>query len=114
MDIGIFPFDTCASFLRAKALPPLPCDAAPAYPHRSLRLVKESSETEKLQEVRELVRRLTNDTVFMNEHASNLFHVQCRTPHAKDKLLAYIDDFIERSNEGELRGYREAVTRAFQ
>jgi hypothetical protein len=112
--MGTFPFDTCASFLRAKALPPLPCDAAPAYPHRSLRLVKESSETEKLQEVRELVRRLTNDTVFMNEHASNLFHVQCRIPHAKDKLLAYIDDFIERSNEGELRGYREAVTRAFQ
>jgi hypothetical protein len=36
------------------------------------------------------------------------------SPHAKDKLLAYIDDFIERSNEGELRGYREAVTRAFQ
>ena len=92
----------------------MPCDAAPAYPHRSLRLVKESSETEKPQEVRELVRCLTNDTVFMNEHASNLFHVQCRIPHAKDKLLAYIDDFIERSNEGELRGYREAVTRAFQ
>jgi hypothetical protein len=114
LDIGIFPFDTCASFLRAKALPPLPCDAAPAYPHRSLRLVKDPSETEKLREVRELVGRLTNDTVFMNEHASNLFHVQCRIPHAKDKLLAYIDDFIERSNEGELRGYREAVTRAFQ
>jgi DNA polymerase I-like protein with 3'-5' exonuclease and polymerase domains len=34
----------------------VPCDAAPAYPHRSLRLVKESTETEKLQEVRELVR----------------------------------------------------------
>ena len=50
----------------------------------------------------------------MNEHASNLFHVQCRIPHAKDQLLAYIDDFIERSSEGELRGYREAVTRAFR
>ena len=75
---------------------------------------EESTETEKLEEVRELVRCLTNDTVFMNEHASNLFHVQCRIPHAKDELLAYIDGFIERSSEGELRGYREAVTRAFR
>ena len=60
------------------------------------------------------MRCLTNDIVFMNEHASNLFHVQCRIPHAKYQLLAYIDDFIERSSKGELRGYREAVTRAFR
>lgn len=60
------------------------------------------------------MRCLTNDIVFMNEHASNLFHVQCRIPHAKDQLHAYIDDFIERSSEGELRGYREAVTLAFR
>lgn len=44
----------------------------------------------------------------------NLFHVQCRIPHAKNELLAYIDDFIGRSSEEELRGYREAVTRAFR
>ena len=31
-----------------------------------------------------------------------------------DELLTYIDDFIERSSEEELRGYRDAVTRAFQ
>lgn len=80
---------------------------------RSL-LYEESTETEKLEEVRELVRCLTNDTVFMNEHASNLFHVQCRIPYAKDELLKYIDDFIGRSTEEELRGYREAVTRAFR
>ena len=75
---------------------------------------EESTEIEKLVEVRELVRCLTNDTVFMNEHASNLFHVRCRIPYAKDELLAYIDDFIGRSTEVELRGYREAVTRAFR
>ena len=75
---------------------------------------EESTEIEKLEEVRELVRCLTNDTVFMNEHASNLFHMQCRIPYAKDELLSYIDDFIGRSTEGELRGYREAVTRAFR
>lgn len=60
------------------------------------------------------MRCLTNDTVFMNEHASNLFHVQRQIPHAKDELFAYIDDFIERSDEEELRGYREAVIRAFR
>ena len=59
------------------------------------------------------MRCLTNDTVFMNEHDSNLFHVQCRIPYTKDELLKYIDDFIGRSTEAELRGYREAVTRAF-
>ena len=75
---------------------------------------EDSTETEKLEEVRELVRCLTNDTVFMNEHASNLFHVQCRIPYAKDELLAYIDDFIRDSTEAELRGFREAVTRAFR
>ena len=53
-------------------------------------------------------------SMFMNEHASNLFHVQCRIPYAKDELLAYIDDFIRDSTEAELRGYREAVTRAFR
>ena len=46
--------------------------------------------------------------------ATLLFHVQCRIPHAKDELLAYIDDFIRDSTEAELRGYREAVTRAFR
>ena len=27
----------------------------------------------------------------MNVHASNLFHVQCRIPYAKDELLSHID-----------------------
>jgi hypothetical protein len=74
----------------------------------------ESTETEKLEEVRELVRCLTNDTIFMNEHASNLFHVQCRIPYAKQELLDYIDALIEKGDEEGLREYREAIVRAFQ
>jgi len=50
----------------------------------------------------------------MNEHASNLFHVQCRLPEAKEELLAYIEKFMESSDEKELRQYRERVTRAFR
>ncbi len=83
--------------------------------HRAVQkgLYVESTETEKLQEVCELVRCLDNDTVFMNEHASNLFHVKCRLPEAKDELIAYIDRFMAKHGEAELRRYREMITRAF-
>ncbi len=54
----------------------------------------------------ELVNCLTNDTIFMNEHASNLFHVECRIPEQKEELLAYIRKFMEDSDEKKLRQYR--------
>ena len=76
-------------------------------------LYTESTETEKLEEIYELVRCLDNNTIFMNEHASNLFHVQCRIPEKKDELLAYIKQFTEESDEEKLRQYREKITRAF-
>ena len=76
-------------------------------------LYLESTEMEKLEEIQELVRCLTNDTIFMNEHASNLFHVKCRLPEAREELLAYIQKFMEGSDEKELRKYRERLTRAF-
>ena len=76
-------------------------------------LYMESTEIEKLEEIYEFVRCLTNDTIFMNEHASNLFHVQCRIPEAKKELLAYIRKIIEESDEKMLRQYRERITRAF-
>ena len=44
----------------------------------------ESTEKEKLEEIYEFIKCLTNDTIFMNEHASNLFHVECRIPDQKD------------------------------
>ena len=59
------------------------------------------------------MRCLTNDTIFMNEHASNLFHVKCRIPEEKGALLAYIRKFADRSDEKDLRRYREMITRAF-
>lgn len=76
-------------------------------------LYVESSEMEKLEEVHELVRCLTNDTVFMNEHASNTFHVQCRLPEAKEELLAYIEKLMDGEDETGLRRYREMITQAF-
>ena len=76
-------------------------------------LYTESTEMEKLEEIHELVRCLTNDTIFMNEHASNLFHVKCRIPEAKKELLKYIEQFMEDNNEKELREYRERIICAF-
>ncbi len=49
----------------------------------------------------------------MNEHASNLFHVKCRIPEAREGLLKYIEQFMENSDEKALRAYRERITRAF-
>ena len=76
-------------------------------------LYTESTEMEKLEEIYEFVRCLTNDTIFMNEHGSNLFHVQCRILEQKEELLSYIRKFIEESDEKKLRQYREYITRAF-
>ena len=66
-----------------------------------------------IEEIYELVRCLTNDTIFMNEHASNLFHVRCRIPEQKEALLACIKQFMESHDEKALRRYREQITRAF-
>ena len=85
----------------------------PAYRAMEKGLYTESTETEKLEEIYELVRCLTNDTIFMNEHASNLFHVRCRIPEQKEELLAYIKQFMESHDEKQLRRYREQITRAF-
>ena len=85
----------------------------PLYRALEKGLYEESTETEKLEEIHELVRCLTNDTIFMNEHASNLFHVQCRILESKEELLSYIRKFMEENDEKKLRQYREYITRAF-
>jgi len=85
----------------------------PLYRAMENGLYTESTETEKLEEICKFVRCLTNDTIFMNEHASNLFHVKCRIPEQKEELLEYIRKFMEESDEKELRRYRERITRAF-
>ena len=85
----------------------------PLYRAMEKGLYEESTETEKLEEIHELVRCLTNDTIFMNEHASNLFHVQCRILESKEELLSYIRKFMEEIDEKKLRQYREYITRAF-
>lgn len=76
-------------------------------------MYSESSEKEKLAEAQEFVRSLTNRTVFMTEHASNLFHVECRLPDDKDELIAYIQKLADDKDEKDLRSYREMMAGAF-
>ncbi len=86
----------------------------PLYRAMEKGIYVESTEKEKLEEIYEFIKCLTNDTIFMNEHASNLFHVQCRIPEKKEELLRYISKFKEENDENKLRKYREHITRAFQ
>ena len=85
----------------------------PLYKAIEKGLYKESTEKKKLQEIQEFIRCLTNETVFMNEHASNLFHVKCNLPEDKKGVLDYIQKLIDGKDEAELREYREYISRAF-
>ena len=74
---------------------------------------QEATEMEKLQETQELLRRLTCETVFMNEHASNVFHIACELPAQRDDAIAHIQSVIDGTDEATLRRYREEATKAF-
>ena len=85
----------------------------PLYRAIEKSLYEESTEKEKLEEIQEFIHCLTNKTIFMNEHASNLFHVKCNLPDDKEAVLDYIQKLIDGKDEAELREYREYITRAF-
>ena len=74
---------------------------------------EEESEIEKLEETQELIRNLNCETVFMNEHASNFFHLICNLPDQKEAAIAYIQNVIDTSSEEELRKYRESAIETF-
>lgn len=76
-------------------------------------MYEESTEIEKLEEAKEFVSCLTNETIFMNEHASNLFHVECRFPEDKDKLVSYIQELIDEVDADKMAQYRQYIRRAF-
>lgn len=73
----------------------------------------EAPEIEKLEETKELISCLDCETVFMNEHASNSFHLICHLPDQKIEALEYIQDVIDRSTEESLRAYRESSIDVF-
>ncbi len=70
---------------------------------------REESETEKYREIRTLVECLKIPVVFAAIGASNAFQMQGKLPQDREKLLAFLDDIMENTDERELRRYRESV-----
>lgn len=68
---------------------------------------EEESEMEKYKELRVLVKKLKNPTIFAALGASNMIQLQGRLPKDREKLLTMLDEIIEKFNENELRKYRK-------
>ncbi len=68
---------------------------------------EEESEMEKYKELRVLVKKLKNPTIFAALGASNMIQLQGRLPKDREKLLTMLDEIIEKFSENELRKYRK-------
>lgn len=60
---------------------------------------------EKYKELRVLVKKLKNPTIFAALGASNMIQLQGRLPKDREKLLTMLDEIIEKFSENELRKY---------
>ena len=73
----------------------------------------EAGEHERLQEMQEFIRRLTNETVFLSDHASVPFRVRARLPEQKQELIDGIQSVIEALPEEQLRTHRKTAEQYF-
>ena len=67
----------------------------------------EAGEVERLREMQEFLRRLTNHTVFLSDHISMPFFVKVERPERRDEIIAAIDRIIDEVGEEKLRRHRE-------
>lgn len=68
---------------------------------------EEAREVERLREMQEFLRCLTNHTRFLANHVSNTFYANAKLPEQKDELIAGIDRVIEQVGEERMRSYRK-------
>lgn len=68
---------------------------------------QETQEIERLIEMREFIKNLTNKTIFLADHISVPFSAKSKLPDDKDELINGISEFIEKADENKLRLYRE-------
>ena len=68
---------------------------------------EEATEVERLREMQEFLRRLTNETVFLSDHISMPFFVKAELPARRDEIIAGIDKIIDEVGEEVLRRHRE-------
>lgn len=67
----------------------------------------EATEVERLREMQEFLRRLTNRTVFLSDHISMPFFVKAELPEKRDEIISGIDKIINEVGEEKLRRHRE-------
>ena len=67
----------------------------------------EATEVERLREMQEFLRRLTNRTVFLSDHISMPFFVKAELPEKRDEIISGIDKIINEVGEEKLRWHRE-------
>lgn len=67
---------------------------------------EEAGEVERLQEMQEFLKALTNDTIFQSSHISVPFHVRTEIPAHKQELIDGIQDIIDNQGEAALRRFR--------
>ncbi len=67
----------------------------------------EASEVERLREMQEFLRKLTNETIFLSDHISMPFFVKAKLPLQKESIIDEIDKIIDEVGEETLRRHRE-------
>ena len=67
----------------------------------------EATEVERLREMQEFLRRLTNRTIFLSDHISMPFFVRAELPARRDEIIEVIDHIIDEVGEEALRQHRD-------
>ena len=67
----------------------------------------EATEIERLEEMQEFLRDLTNETIFLSDHISMPFFVKAKIPENKEKIIDGIQKIIDEVGEENLRRHRE-------
>ena len=67
----------------------------------------EATEVERLEEMQEFLRDLTNETIFLSDHISMPFFVKAKIPENKEKIIDGIQKIIDEVGEENLRRHRE-------
>ena len=67
----------------------------------------EATEIERLEEIQEFLRNLTNETIFLSDHISMPFFVETKLPKDKEILIEGIKKIILEVGEKKLRRHRE-------
>lgn len=80
----------------------------PLYYQMTKGKFEEATEIERLEEMQEFVRRLTNKTVFLSDHISVPFFASVNLPEQKGELIGAIQNIIDEVGESALRHYRDA------